>query len=205
MNYGELKTSFLAILNRRDITPTQITTFIGMGLQRIHREVRIPAMEALYYHTSTGDGIVPIPSDFVDVISIATNLTTVHNKLIKRDLQTVLDLGVSTGYPLYYFRQGMNWLIAPRPESGIIINVQYYRDQSTLSLDTDTNRLTAAAPDLIIYAALTYASDFFLDERGPLFEQKYQQMVSDLNEMAHMDELENAAIRPNSYDNESDY
>ena len=39
--------------------------------------------------------------------------------------------------------------------------------------NSDTNALTVTAPDLLIYAALTYAADYYLDERAGIFEQKF--------------------------------
>ena len=41
-----------------------------------------------------------------------------------------------------------------------------------MTADTDENDLAAVAPDLIIYGGLTYAADFYLDERRDIFEAK---------------------------------
>ena len=39
--------------------------------------------------------------------------------------------------------------------------------------NTDENDLAAVAPDLIIYGALGYAADYYLDERRDIFEAKF--------------------------------
>ena len=55
--------------------------------------------------------------------------------------------------------------------------------------NTDENTLAAVAHDLIIYSALTYAADFYLDERAPLFETKYNQFLSEIQEQANDQEM----------------
>ena len=64
--------------------------------------------------------------------------------------------------------------------------------------DTDESTLAKIAPDLIIYAALGYASDYYLDERSQLFESKFQTFMSEIQEQANDAELNGAvqAIRP---------
>ena len=60
------------------------------------------------------------------------------------------------------------------------------------------NALAAIAPDLIIYAALTYASDYYLDERSPVFESKYQAFLDEIQVQADDQELAGSlqSIRP---------
>lgn len=205
MNYGEVKTLFLSILNRRDITPTQVTSFVDMGIRRIQRKLRIPSMEKVIIHTSDGTGIIPVPTDFLEMISMATSDTTTHRKLIKIDLQTVLDYGVTNDYPMYYYRAGSEWFLGPRPYQGTQISINYYRDFSDLTNDTDTNWLTLAAPDLVAYAALTYSSDHFLDDRLQLFESRYSGIIEDLMDQAKLDEAQNASISARSLDYGSAY
>jgi hypothetical protein len=50
---------------------------------------------------------------------------------------------------------------------------------------SDTTPMTEVASSLIIYAGLTFAADYFLDERGQLFEAKYNQMLQELQEMSN--------------------
>jgi hypothetical protein len=58
-----------------------------------------------------------------------------------------------------------------------------------MTANSDENALAAVAPDLIIYAALTYASDYYLDERAALFETKYNQFLSEIQEQANDQEM----------------
>ena len=58
-----------------------------------------------------------------------------------------------------------------------------------MTQNTDENSLAAVASDLIIYGALTFAADFYLDERGPLFEEKFNQFMSEIQEQANDQEM----------------
>jgi hypothetical protein len=59
-----------------------------------------------------------------------------------------------------------------------------------MTADADENILAKIAPDLIIYAGLTFASDYYLDERADLFEQKFQLFLSEIQEQANDQELQ---------------
>ena len=67
MNLGELRTHFLAVLNRSDITTALANTFIINGIQRIQRSLRVPIMERqLTYTFSVQTGAVTLPADFLE-------------------------------------------------------------------------------------------------------------------------------------------
>ena len=74
----------------------------------------------------------------------------------------------------------------------------------TLSADTDTNWITQVAPTLLVYAALSYAADYFLDDRKQMFEASYVQIAEQMQLMALQDELQNASISP-AYDSTPTY
>ena len=76
-----------------------------------------------------------------------------------------------------------------------------------MTLDSDENALAAVASDLIIYGSLTYSADFYLDERGPLFEQKFIQFLDEIQEQANDQEMNGGvqSIQPSySYADYSD-
>lgn len=197
MTFAELKAQFSALLNRRDLTSSLTTTFYGMATQRIQRELRVPAMETLLGITTDGTDTLAVPGDLLEVIGLFVNTSTIHQRLIKTDLQTIQNLRHVTGdFPTHYHRIGGNFIIGPVPGSGDTVYVHYYEDASTLSADSDTNWLTDTAPDLLIYGMLSYAADYYADDRLRLFEDRYQSIAKNLQEMANSDELANASIRP---------
>ena len=77
----------------------------------------------------------------------------------------------------------------------------YYASFPEMTSDSDENILAAIASDLIMYSALTYASDYYLDERTDVFEGKYQQFMNELQEQANDQEIVGTiqAIRPSYY------
>lgn len=204
MAYLDVKNQFLGLLNRRDITPSLVNTFMQFGIQRIQRELRVPAMEKIGYYETDGTATVTVPSDLLEVIAIYTNDQTNRHKLVRTDLQKIIDYSNIPGSPRFYFREGDKFRIGPYPPSGTTVWIDYYGDASELSADTDTNWLTETSPALLIYAALSYACDYFLDDRKQLFEASYIQVAEQLTFMAQQDEVQNASVSP-AYDSMPTY
>lgn len=204
MAYLDVKTQFLGLLNRRDITPSLTDTFMQFGIQRIQRELRVPAMEKVVQVLTDGTAQISVPGDLLQVISLHTNDAVYQNRLIRTDLQTILRYSKIPGSPELYYREGATFYIGPYPPTGTSVWISYYADVSTLTADTDTNWLTEVAPALLIYAALAYAADYYLDDRKGLFETSYQQIADQLISMAQQDEVENASVST-AYDTTPNY
>ena len=204
MAYSDVKAQFLGLLNRRDITPSLTDTFMGFGIQRIQRELRVPSMEKIVEASTDGTAKIDVPGDLLQIISVHTNDQVNQKKLIRTDLQTILNQSKIPGTPQFYYREGSSIYLGPYPPSGTTIFIHYYADVSSLTADTDTNWITEVAPALLIYAALAYAADYYLDDRKQLFEASYQQIVDQLTIMAMQDEVENASISP-AYDSTPTY
>lgn len=199
MQYGDVKTQFMALLNRRDITPTLVNTFMGFGVQRIQRELRLPSMEKLVEVIMNGGSSFMVPGDLLEFISVHTNDAVGPSRLIRTDLPTILVKSKEMGIPHYYHREGPVVYVGPYPEDGSSIFVHYYADAGELNQDEDSNWITTIAPTLLIYAALSYAADYYLDDRKQLFEASYMQIAMQLMEQAQQDEVANASIRPAHY------
>jgi hypothetical protein len=199
MNYGSIRTHFKATLNRSDITDTLADTFIDQGIGRIQRSLRIPAMEGQHTYTfTTASSSVFLPSNFLEIIDLYYDNTSLI-RLPMKEMQNVSD-GNETGNPVYFCREGGNLLLMPRPSSGKLV-LNYYASFPEMTSDSDENILASIASDLIMYSALTYASDYYLDERTDVFEGKYQQFMNELQEQANDQEIVGTiqAIRPSYY------
>jgi hypothetical protein len=72
----------------------------------------------------------------------------------------------------------------------------YYADYSALENDAAENSLTASAGDAVIYGALSYAADYYLDDRRGPFEERFLSILNELQLQADDDELINAAVAP---------
>jgi len=187
VNYGDLKTHFNNVLNRSDITASLTTTFIDQGIARIQRQLRTPMQEKLTTYTiSSQTAFVELPNDFIEIISLYYDNTEISRIPMSRF--RTLNKNTYSGTPQSFTRQQEKLFLYPQPSSGEVI-LYYYGEFPALSSDTAENALTKVAPDLIIYSALTYASDYYLDERAVQFEQKYQGFMLELQEQANDQEV----------------
>lgn len=183
MNKGELRAHFKALLNRTDCSDALADTFIDQSIARAQRVLRIPSMEKTQtYNITASTSTLIIPADFLEIIDMYyanTNLTRVPlSKYVE------MSQPGENGTPKYFTREGENIKVYPYPTSGSI-SMNYYGQFTVMTADTDENDLAIIASDLITYGALGYASDYFLDERGPLFEQKFAQFLAELQEQAN--------------------
>lgn len=199
MNYGELKTHFEALLNRSDITSALTTTFIDQGIARVQRQLRTPLNENKTDYTITNKQTsVTLPTDFLEIISLYQDQYELQRITMSKYRE--LQKGGATGNPQYFCREQQKLLLYPAPTSGTL-SLYYYGEFPALVANTDTNNLTTVASDLIIYAALTFAADYYLDERSAIFEEKYNQFLAEVQEQANDQELNGGTqtIQP-SYD-----
>lgn len=195
MNYGELKTQFLGLLKRRDITDGQADTFLHQAIQRVQRVLRIPPMEKSITVTYDGDvfkdGELPIPSDYLRLIAMSANDRA---ELKQADLTSVLELAKFTGCPTHFTRRGSKWKFGPTPEVGTKFRIDYYDEFSDLVVASDKNYLTVGANDLCVYGALSFAADWFIDKRAPAFEGRFIQIKDEIQLQADQDALLNSQM-----------
>lgn len=187
MNYGDLKSHFNDLLNRSDITSTLTTRFIDQGIARIQRQLRTPLNEKLKNYTITAStSQVTLPTDFLEIISLYKDEYELQR--ITMNKYRELATNAYTGKPQYFVREQENLKLFPQPSDGTL-TLYYYGEFDAMSADSDENKLAQVAPDLILYAALTYAADYYLDQRAEIFEQKYIQFLTEIQEQANDQEL----------------
>jgi len=196
--YGELKSDFAALLNRRDSTPAQHVVWLQMGLKKVQRSLRIPAMEKAIVATigNLYSGGLAVPGDLLKLISITNNDT--GDELERKSSQEVLDqIEYGCGDPRMYFRRGSKFVIGPTPVAGTALRMDYYAQFAALSADSDSNVLTDIAPDLMLYAGLVYAGLHFNDKRTKDWGGIYGDIYAELMKQGEDDELTgNAQVSP---------
>ncbi len=183
MNKGEIRAHFLALINRTDCSNTLADTFINQAIARIERTLRIPPMEKTNTYNITGStSFLTVPNDFLEITDFyydSTNLSRVPlAKLIE------MSQSGAVGKPEVFAREGEVMKIYPYPTSGTV-TMNYYASFPDMTQDSDENDLALIGSDLIAYGALSYASDYFLDERGQLFEGKFVQFMAEVQEQAN--------------------
>ena len=139
------------------------------------------------YTISSQTAFVELPNDFIEIISLYYDNTEISRIPMSRF--RALNKNTYAGTPQSFTRQQEKLYLYPQPSSGEVI-LYYYGEFPALSSDTAENALTKVAPDLIIYSALTYAADYYLDERAVQFEQKYQGFMLELQEQANDQEVQ---------------
>ena len=184
MNKGELRAHMKALLNRSDCTDALADTFIDQAIGRIQRTLRIPIMEKQREYAisnAAGAPSVTLPSDMLELIDIYIGGVALV-RIPMHEMQEAHQTG-QVGTPRYFCRQQGAILLHPKPSSGTL-HISYYGEFDALVNDSDSTPLTVLASDAISYTALGYASDFFLDERGQLFDGKAALFLAEIQEQA---------------------
>ena len=143
------------------------------------------------------DGKLPIPSDYLRLIAVTATPPGMGEKEVKQaDLSTVLRdrWGGAVGRPVSFVRRGGLWHFGPIPPVGTVFRVDYYDEFPKLAKATDSGYLTMGANDLIIYGALSFAGDWFIDKRAPAWEQRFEAIVNEIQNQADQDALVNAVV-----------
>lgn len=183
MNYGDLKTHFNNLLNRSDITTALTNTFLDQGNARIQRQLRTPMQEKVANYTlSTQTEYITLPNDFIEIVSIYYANTELSR--VPMSKYRSLNANNFSGNSTNFTRQQEKIYLFPQPSSGTLY-LYYYGEFNAMSADSDENTLAKVAPDLLIYAALTYAADYYLDTRSNAFETKFNQFLLEVQEQAN--------------------
>ena len=196
MNKGDIRTHFKALLNRSDCTDALADTFVDQSIARIQRTLRIPSMEKQQSYTiSSSTTLLVLPNDFLEIIDLYYDNTS----LTRVPLSQIMEYkdANENGTPKFFTREASTLLIYPYPTSGSV-KLNYYGQFADMTTDSDENALAAASSDLMIYGALGYAADYYLDERGPVFEQRFVQFLTEVQEQANDAETSGSvqAMRP---------
>jgi len=198
MNKGEVRTHFKSLLNRSDCTDALADTFIEQGQIRVQRMLRIPSQEkqrTYSIESTTGIAALFLPNDLLEMLTVYYD----GRALTGVPLHEMVEMQKTgqTGAPRHFCRQRNQILLHPQPTSGDVV-MDYFSDFAELTDDSSTNGLTLAGADLLIYTALSYAADYFLDERGPLFETRAAQFLTEIQSQADDAALSgvNQTIRP---------
>lgn len=183
MNKLAIRNQIKGLLNRNDLTDTQADLFIDQAVARIQRTLRIPSMEKtqLYTAQSSGANLLALPNDFLQLKHLYHSTGTVKYVDMSRFVETIDAPGYA---PAIYTRSGGGLMIKPTPPTNFVTTLVYYGEIPDLVNDTDENFLTVIAPDLLVYGALTFAADFFIDDRKDAFEATAVRIYEELNQQA---------------------
>jgi len=144
----------------------------------------------IYTAPDVGADTLIIPPDFLSIKYLYCG-----NVLLKyKDLGHFLRYPQQVGIPEIYTRIQASILVKPEPPVGTTTLMVYYAAQADLESDTDENFFSVVMADLLIYAALSYAADYFVDDRAPAFESRYTQIYGDIEEQNRLVEMDQSAM-----------
>lgn len=183
MNKLGIRNQIKGLLNRNDLTDAQADIFIDQAVARIQRTLRIPPMEKTLVYTAgtTGADLLTLPTDFLQLKHLYTARGTIKYVDLSQYIQTIDAPGNA---PVIYTRIQGGLQIKNTPPVGHQTFMVYYGEIPDLVNDTDENFLTAIAPDLLVYGALTFAADFYIDDRRDAFEATAVRIFDELNNQA---------------------
>lgn len=184
MNKLQIRKQVSALLNRNDATDDVLDSFIDQAIGRIQRNLRVPAMERAYVVTTNDikPELIALPSDFLQLKHIFVGNNIINYCDVSKFIQTP---DIPGAVPKIYTRIQGSYLLKPIPPAGLEITMIYYGEIEDLVEDTDSNFLSVVAPDLLVYAALAFAADYYLDDRKEMFESVGQRAYDELESQAN--------------------
>lgn len=178
MAFQDILNSFQSLLGRDDVDTTKAALFLQQGMRRITNECRLPNMERQLIITPDADmASFVVPSDLIQPIDVIvtdpmTGLWRVLDKKSYRQLMDHQRLPIAR----YYARlQSQIWLAGPCRAGGTLRFV-YYGGYSTITDYSLDNELTAANPDLVLFAGLRYGGDDSQHPNTGTWEATYQML-----------------------------
>lgn len=177
-SYSNLKTAIANYLDRDDLTD-YVDDFIDIAEARHKRDIRIREMLTRSSLT-VDDRYVDLPTGYLEAQTLRL-LTDPVTVLLEVNLHEMNRIRVeSTGKPEFFsIHTQIEFNIDPDESySGEIV---YYKALTALDGSNTSNDLLTRAPDAYLYAALSAAEPFLMnDPRVQLWEALYQNAVDGL-------------------------
>lgn len=184
MNYGELREQFKELLNRDDCTDSLADRFITMGLTRIERVLRTPLQRIIQSLTVDGsfDGAIYIPTDYLGLHQIRVNGYPIP--------RLIADQRDRSGF----YIEGSTFIFTVPLGDGDKIEVEYYNEFTANPSQIAITNYSYVLGDVVIYAALIFAADHFLDIRKADFNATFQGLVTEVQTMADLSEMSGGSM-----------
>lgn len=187
MTYDSLVFDIQQYLERTDqATLTQIPRFIMLCEQTLAADLKF--LGNLNVATSVmtiGNPVLDKPVRWHKTVSMNVTANGVRSPIYLRKYEYLREYwpdSTQTDLPLYYCDYDYtHWLVAPTPASNYTFEILYYERVQPLDSDNQTNWFTIYAPQALLYGSLLQAMPFLKnDERIPMWQAQYQQIVSTL-------------------------
>lgn len=176
MSLQTLIDDFLTILLRDDCSETQAEAFIGQGIRRLQREVRLPCMEREVVATfpTGGETWVTIPSNLLEIVDVLVEDSSDPRPrpLVKMDYRALVTLDPGRPPHAYAMFSGRIYMSGSMP-AGSTLRLLYYGTFSDLATREAENEVTVGFPEAAIYAGLVYAASAYTHPSKGEWAQDY--------------------------------
>lgn len=150
--FGDLKTAVTSAMGRDDI-PDHI---YDLATAHLNSKLRLREMMATTTRTAAED--VTLPDDFREAVTVTVEYSGVKKKLSGVG-QDALNIAYDeSGLPSFYAVDGPTMTLMPVPDSDYDMEIIYYAQLPSLSLDEDTNVVLTTYPGLYYYMCLYHAA-----------------------------------------------
>ncbi len=180
-SYANLKTAIASRLREDASTyDDDIDTFIDLAEERHKDEVRIRELIVRNTSFSISGRNTTLPTDFSQVILVELQTTPVAQLEYASPEAMSLYNRSTSGQPGYFTINDTLEVDRP-PEQTYTAKLIYYKFPTALSDSNTSNEILARAPGLYLYGALTFASEFFDDDRLQLWNTMYESLKESLH------------------------
>jgi len=187
MTYDSLVTDVQQYLERTDAaTLTQIPRFIMLCEQTLAADLKfLGNLNVATSAMTIGNPVLDKPVRWHKTVSMNVTSEGIRTPIYLRKYEYLREYwpdSTQTDLPLYYCDYDYTrWLVAPTPASNYTFEILYYERVQPLDSTNQTNWFTIYAPQALLYGSLLQAMPFLKnDERLPLWQAQYQQIVSTL-------------------------
>lgn len=186
--FTNLKSTIATYLNRDDLT-ANIPDFISLTEKRLNRELRVREMVNTDTSITTVSGTqdYTLPTGFIEAITVVfqsdpfVTLPFISNHDFYRKYNT----SVTTGIPSFFTIVGNKIKLGVAPDQAATLQIDFYKEVTTLSDSVATNDILTKFPELYLYGALAESSPFLMqDERLNTWASLYKEAVNKANESA---------------------
>ena len=160
-DYSELILATGEHVNRTDIVDTA-PRFVTMAEVKLNRTLRLRDQETLVTSTPDANGVVALPSDFLEIRSVVTQANPpIVLRAMGADSANEIRTG---GQPIGYTITQSDLVLEPPSERVLLIS--YYASIPALTSAAPTNWLLTKHPDIYLYATAFEAFMFLRDPEG---------------------------------------
>lgn len=180
-DYGDLKSDIQAWIENDDVElSANLDTICGNAQRMVYRDMKLAAFnKAQTGNFVVGTAIIPVPADLLSLQSFSYTAASTGDKVVldlrEQDwLEVFWPDATETGTPKYMAIDNAsgtgastirNLRVAPTPNATLAWTMNYRAMPTVATVDADTNWLFTYAYECLLYAAMTEAAAFVMDDR----------------------------------------